>query len=359
MRVLRFIWRGVLAFDRVGSRIPQLIQIWLIEFFFALPLTFFIAKVIDIRGAFGVPGTGESLPGVFWGALVVSLVFGFFFFRSLIRPRVVRGSWTPVVHMDVGDVTIYGGNRQWTTSYDYLTSHPSYSLLLLLTAPIPAVMFAATSNHGDSTFYWRVAGIVGLIILALMALARVLAWYVFRFGRRQVENQAGAHGMSQRRLGWEIAWKPVLMLMVMVYAIVCIPLAWMFWQQHRTIAALPVVTVDDDTEHAGEYRRVEGTLGSEAVYWAPRGTGRGGNNFSGAGVLVNLPSGGDALLLAESLSVPDFVGMMKGVENGELKAQGKVIDSITEDQEEYYGFDETDFPDASSDGRVKLLLSYP
>jgi hypothetical protein len=57
--------------------------------------------------------------------------------------------------------------------------------------------------------------------------------------------------------------------------------------------------------------------------------------------------------------VPDFVGVMKGVENGELKAQGKVIDSITEDQEEYYGFDESAFADASSDGRVKMLLSYP
>jgi hypothetical protein len=80
--VLGFIWRGVLAFDRVGSRIPQLIQIWLIEFFFAMPLMFFIAKVIDINGAFGVPGTGESLPGTFWGALVVSLVFGFLFVQS-------------------------------------------------------------------------------------------------------------------------------------------------------------------------------------------------------------------------------------------------------------------------------------
>jgi hypothetical protein len=36
MRVLRFIWQGVLAFDRIGSRIPQLIQIWLIELFFDL-----------------------------------------------------------------------------------------------------------------------------------------------------------------------------------------------------------------------------------------------------------------------------------------------------------------------------------
>lgn len=219
-------------------------------------------------------------------------------------------------------------------------------------------MFLATANHGDSVFYQRVAGIVGLIILALMALARVLAWYVFRFGRRQLDNQVAAQGLSQRRLGWEIAWKPVLMLMVIVYAIVSIPLGWMWFQEKRTIAALPVVTVDDSSS-AGEYRRVEGPMLTDAVYWAPRGTGRGGNNYSGAGVLVELPSGGEALLLAESLSVPDFVGVIKDTDNGALKAQGKVIDSITEDQEEYYGFDESDFPEPSSDGRVMMLLSYP
>ncbi|MBX9641855.1 MAG: hypothetical protein K2X97_19680, partial [Mycobacteriaceae bacterium] len=94
MGVLRFLWRRVLAFDRIGSRIPQLIQVWLLELFFVMPLTFFIGKVIDIRGAFGVPGTGERLGGVFWGALLVSLIFGFLFVRSLVRPRVVQGSWT-------------------------------------------------------------------------------------------------------------------------------------------------------------------------------------------------------------------------------------------------------------------------
>jgi hypothetical protein len=94
------------------------------------------------------------------------------------------------------------------------------------------------------------------------------------------------------------------------------------------------------------------------VYWAPRGTGRGGNNYSGAGILVNLPSGGEALLLAESLSVPDFKGVMHDVRNGKLKAAGKLIDDISEDQEEYYGFSESDFPEPSSDGRVMLLLSY-
>jgi hypothetical protein len=191
-----------------------------------------------------------------------------------------------------------------------------------------------------------------------MALARLLAWYVFRFGRRKLDNQAAAQGMSQRRLGWEIAWKPIQMLMVMIYAVVGIPLGWMWFQEKRTIAALPVVAADD-TGSSGQYRRVEGTLSSEAVYWAPRGTGRGGNNYSGAGVLVTLRSGGEALLLAESLSVPDFVGALKDVTNGEVKTQGKVIDAITADQEKYYGFDESDFPDASSDGRVMLLLPYP
>jgi hypothetical protein len=356
MGVLRFLWRRVLAFDRIGSRIPQLIQVWLLEFFFVMPLTFFIGKVIDIRGAFGVPGTGERLGGVFWGALLVSLIFGFLFVRSLVRPRVVQGSWTPVVHADVGPVTVYGGNRAWTVTYPYLTSHPSYALLLLLTAPIPAVMVAATKNQGDSTFYFRVCGIVGLVVLAGMAVARILSWYVLRLGRRQLDEQLRGMPISPRRLGWEIAWKPVLVLVVLMYAIVCIPLGVMWLKEQRTIAALPLVTVPDTP---GSYRRVEGTVASRPVYWAPRGTGRGGNNFAGAGVLVTLRSGGEALLLAESLSVADFKGMMADVTHGTLRATGKVIDGITATQRTYYGFDVSAFPQPPPGGRVMLLLASP
>ncbi|WP_205872896.1 hypothetical protein [Mycobacterium camsae] len=356
MGVLRFLWRRILAFDRIGSRIPQLIQVWLLELFFVMPLTFFIGKVIDIHGALGVPGTGERLSGVFWGALLVSLIFGFLFVRSLVRPRVVQGSWTPVVHADVGPVTVYGANRGWTVTYPYLTSHPSYALLLLLTAPIPAVMFAATRNQGYSTFYFRACGIVGMVILACMAMARIVSWYVLRLGRRQLDEQLHGAPVSQRRLGWEIAWKPVLVLVVLMYAIVCIPLGVMWLKEQRTIAALPLVTVADT---AGSYRRVEGTVASEPVYWAPHGTGRGGNNYAGAGVLVTLRSGGEALLLAESLSVPDFKGVMADVSHGTLKATGKVIDDITATQRTYYGFDINAFPGPPPSGRVMLLLSSP
>jgi len=76
-------------------------------------------------------------------------------------------------------------------------------------------------------------------------------------------------------------------------------------------------------------------------------------------VLVRLASGGEALLLAESLSVPDFVGVMEDVTGGEIKTQDKVIDAITDTQLQYYGFDESDFPDPSSDGRVTVLMSCP
>ncbi len=185
----RFIWSGVLAFDRIGSRIPQLVQISLIELFFALPLAFFIAKIVDIRGGFGVPGTGGSLDGVYWAALAVSLVCGFFFVKSLLRPRLVTSTWTSMVSADIpfggAPVTIFGGNRAWRVEYTYLT--------------------------GDNTFYWKVASYVGLIVVGLMAVARLLAWYVFRFGRGQLDAQTHHSPMSRRRLSWEIAWKPVLM----------------------------------------------------------------------------------------------------------------------------------------------------
>lgn len=359
MGVLRFAWQRILAFDRIGSRIPQLVQIWLLEFLFAMPLAFFIGKAIDIHGAFGVPGTGAKIDGTFWGALVVAVTFGFFFVRSLVKPRLVEGSWAPVVKADVGDVTVFAGNERARVSYVYLTSHPSYALLLLITAPIPAVMAVATINQGDSTFYWRVTGIVGLVILAGMALARVLAWYAFKFGRKQLDYQLSGLPVSPRRLGWEVAWKPVLTLVVMMYAIVCIPLTWMTVNEHVTIARLPEVTVADGTDHVGDYRRVQGRVVGEPVYWAPSGTGRGGNNYAGSGVLVDLDSGGQALLLAESMAVPDFRGVMKHVENGRLRATGKVIDEITDTQKQYYGFDIAAFGTPPRDGRVMMLLSYP
>jgi hypothetical protein len=349
MRILRFLWSGVLAFDRVGSRIPQLIQITFMELFFVMPLAFFIGKVIDIRGAFGVPGTGGAVPAVFWAALALALVCGFFVVRGLARPRVRQGSWAPMARIPIGgDVDLLVANSRARVTYDYLSSHPSYALLLLVILPLPLSMWYFSRNEGDSAFYWRVTGLTGMALLAALAVARVLAWYVFRFGRKELEKVSP-------RVAWEIAWKPVLMLIVLCYAITCIPLAVMFWQDARRVATWPVVTVGAT---AGQDVRVEGELKSDPVYWAPDGTGRGGNNYAGAGVLVRLATGGDALLLAESATVSDFKVALADASNGVIHTQGKVIDEITETQQEYYGLDPTAFPDPDG-GRVLVLLQTP
>lgn len=358
MAVVGFIWRGILAFDRIGSRIPQLVQIWLVELFFMMPVTFFIASIVDSRGAFGVPGTGAGLHGGDWAALAVGLGFGFFFVKSLIAPRVVTSTWTPMVSADIGDATVYGGNRAWSVQYNYLTSHPSYILLLLLIAPIPVVMLWATENQGGNSFYFRVAGTVGLCVLGMMAVARLLTWYVFRLGRRQLAVQAQGMHMSEAKLSWEVAWKPVLMLVLMIYAIGAIPIGYLWWDELRTIDNLPVVTAEDANGHEGEYFRVHGQPSGDPMFWAPRGTGRGGDNYAGAGVLLELDTGGEALLLAEALSVPDLIGVLKKT-TGELRSHGRVIESITEDQQTYYGFDLQDFGAAPAAGRVLLLMEYP
>jgi hypothetical protein len=115
------------------------------------------------------------------------------------------------------------------------------------------------------------------------------------------------------RIAWEIALKPVLMLIVVSYAIVCIPLGVMFWQDDRRVAALPVVAVADAEDHVGQTFR-----GRSADWRLIRCTGR-----------------------------------------REIKALGKVIDEIADDQRKYYGLHEADFPQPGQGGRVMVLLTTP
>jgi hypothetical protein len=86
---------------------------------------------------------------------------------------------------------------------------------------------------------------------------------------------------------------------------------------------------------------------------------RGGNNYAGAGVLIELASGGEALLLAESMTVSDFIVLMRDSRDRVVHGQGRVTDEVTEDQTKYYGLDPGDFPERSGDGRVLVLLSTP
>jgi hypothetical protein len=72
-----------------------------------------------------------------------------------------------------------------------------------------------------------------------------------------------------------------------------------------------------------------------------------------------LASGGEALLLAQSMTVSDFIGPMRDSRDRVVHGQGRVIDEVTDDHRKYYGLDPGDFPEPSGDGRVLALLSTP
>lgn len=356
--MLRFLWRGVLAFDRVGSRVPQLIQMMICELIIVVCLGGFVAKAIDARGGWGCPGEGE-LDSTFWGALGVGLFFSYFFVRNCFWPRVVQGTWTPMVSLPVGGVDLVLPNRAWTARYEYLTSHPSYIFLLLPVAWLPLLMVRATEGQGCSLFYNRMMGWAMLWIIAALALARLVSWYVLRRGRAQLDAST-PKGTTRGRMAWEIAWKPILMLMVMIHLIVALPIGIMFWNQVRTNNALPLATLEDQTIK-GEFRRVAGRVKGELVLWPHEGLGRGSNNYYGGGVLMDMDGGGEALLLAGNSALPDLRSAIAASKDGHIEMVGRLEgDAITGSLAEYSRMTEDDFPPRSAAGRVIIEVGqYP
>lgn len=372
MGVLIRLYRSIVYIDKLGRNIPSLVQVWLVEFIMIVLLAFFVGKLIDIRGWGSVPGTGESLDWTMWVSLLIVLACAFFFVRNLIFPRVRMETWTPMTHtgLHVGDFELLVATPKATVEYPFLTSHPSYVLLLLVTMWIPIIMVWMTADLGGNVLYWRMSGFAGLIIIAFMAVARFTAWYVFKLGQAPLRDWSIDSGLSVRRLGWETSWKPTVVLVALMYAIVGIPMAVMFWNEHRTIAKLPLATAAMyETAPAPyvfgsgtprQWVRVEGTLVGKPLLW-PAGENRGGNNYRGGGVRVALDAGGEALVLAESMSMGDLNGDLKtaAASDGRFKCSGYVVNSLSDSQTKYYGIDLRYFPDPPDDGRVLVIHGYP
>ena len=50
------------------------------------------------------------------------------------------------------------------------------------------------------------------------------------------------------------------------------------------------------------------------------------------------------------MTVSDFRVAVNDAHDGVIHTQGRVIDELTEDQQKYYGLDESSFPEAPEDG---------
>lgn len=351
---MAWLFRGIFALDRATRLFPSLVQVWFVEFFFIVPLAFFVAKLIDIRGGFGCPGEPSPIGATMWGALALSLVAGYFFVRNLIRPKVRDVSWTPMVDsgLGVGGWSLLLPNNRATVRYAFLTSHPSHALLLLLTLWLPLTLLLATENEGCSTLYWKAFGIAGLSIIAIVAAVRVVAFYVLRLGQRDQR-------LFTPRLGWEMGWRPTFSLVLIAHLIAWIPLGIMFWQDARRIAHLPVATATMTPGAERTYVRVEGTLKGTPILRPVAKDNRGGNNYLSAAALVALDGGGEVLLTAKGSWVPHFIGALKVAKDGRIAAVGALVRDYSKTDREYYGYTDAGLPPPDPKGRVRVDIDTP
>lgn len=370
---MRRLWNHFKYADEMMRIFPSLAQVWLVEFFIILPLAFFIGKLIDKRGAWGIPGTREPFDGGLWILLGVGLLASFFFLKNLLFPKFRNDTYTPISTSGpiAGDVGILVVNRRASVDYPFFTSHPAYALLLTTTVWIPIVMVWMCQDRGGNLLYYVASGVAGIAIVVAMALLRFIAYYILRRGPGIVRDWAASRGAgSAARVGWEMAWRPTLLLVGMLYAFSLLPIGCLWRNEMKTIAALPLATAAlaesapdpwiFGSEDNRTWVRVEGTIVGEPVYWPTVGENRGGDNYRGMGVRIALDSGGEALVLAESQSVPDLIGHIRQSKtSGRIRTHGYLSKAIGDNQARYYGFTLDDFPEGPKGGRVIVIHGYP
>lgn len=216
---MRF-WRGFLALDRLLQRVPSIIEIWFFEFLFLMALGLGVGRLLDGLGAGGCPPKPESVDGTAFGVIAFGALLGWPVLARIVRPRVKEVTWTPVfIAHDVGGLShLPVPMASAAVSYQILSSHPSYGLVNLLTLPIPIVMLLGAKDYGCSLNHFRLAGIVILVLMALLAGLRLVTWYGLRLGREDL-RKAVPEGWSAPRLEWELGWKPLVSMMGLMLAV--------------------------------------------------------------------------------------------------------------------------------------------
>ena len=225
---MRF-WRAFLALDRLLQRVPSIIEIWFYEFLFLVALGLGVGRLLDGLGAGGCPPKPDSVDGTAFGIIAFGALMGWPALARILRPRVKDVTWTPtfVAHDTAGLSHLPVPMTQATVTYQVLSSHPSYAFVKLLTLPIPIVMLMGAANTGCSLNHFRMAGIVILVLMALLTGLRLVTWYGLRTGRDRMAASV-PEGWSAAKLEWEFGWKPLISmmgLMIAVFSVVFV-LAW-------------------------------------------------------------------------------------------------------------------------------------
>ena len=122
---------------------------------------------------------------------------------------------------------VIGWNTGWRMRYDYLTSHPSYSVPMLLPAAAWLALYVMLWDEPCTMLFYKALTLAPLLIWLAMALLRALSWYGLRLGRSALDSSLPP-GWSAARAEWEMAWKPVIgfvTLILIFFAVIAIVIA--------------------------------------------------------------------------------------------------------------------------------------
>lgn len=212
------------------SRIPWLVQLIVLELL-----------AIVCLGAGGLarlaaPAGSEPIGVRVFVQLALGLGGFWLILRQIWGPRLQAVSWSPV--RNFGPVGLVFSNDPAATRTVVLSSHPSYVLLDLVAGALPGVLtwvsWGDDPAQNPAALLWRWS----LGVWVAIPLARLAAWHLLGRGP-ELLRQAGGSERAASRLGWELAWQPVLAFWA-IAAVVCVPgLFFGFRDAQRSEAATP------------------------------------------------------------------------------------------------------------------------
>ncbi len=217
------IFSRIVALDRALRRVPSIIEIWFLEFLALIPLSLGIGHWLNGVGAGGCPPAPSGIDGTGAGFILVGALFGVFAVRRILRPKVSIAEWTPVHH--AGPLIVAQSAAR--VRYAVLSSHPSYALVHLLTAPLPLVGVLALAERNCGVSFFPLFGAAAFALLAALVLLRLVSWHGLRLGRDAIEANLPP-GWSARRLEWELAWRPMLTTVILIGSFIVVPMAYFF-----------------------------------------------------------------------------------------------------------------------------------
>lgn len=208
-------------------RVPSIIEIWFFEFVFLMALGLGLGRLLDGVGIAPCPPATGSVDGTAFGFIAVGLAMGWLVLSRVLRPKVLDVTWTPVfVARDVGGIShLPVPMQRATVSYQVLSSHPSYALVNLITLPIPVIMLLGYADYGCSLSPFRLTAIVILVLMAGLAVLRMVSWYGLKRGRAAL-RAINPDGLPQAVLEWELGWKPLIAMMALMIGVFALIGGW-------------------------------------------------------------------------------------------------------------------------------------